>query len=256
MKRKWTLVEVSEFFRKAGDSWSSLSDNARDRDTNSSLFCKNAAAQLSKAAQLALDAHKAGQDEQEAWAESAALDASGGITFGGTRRAAESATKTALRLRSELLEHLDEVRTTIFNAWEMETGFLVGVSLSYFQADREESIRLTGVAISRCWLVLTRGNKPVSAKKTFTNMTHSEFKAAVRAIVSTSSSQDEVRRRLITELQYPNPELVDVTIDVPADEVGRQGAELLRKIGNLTTKNGATVSVEIPDQDGDIITLN
>lgn len=75
--------------------------------------------------------------------------------------------------------------------------------------------------------------------KQYDGMTDDEIKAAARNIVRSSSSEDEIQRRIRDELGYPYG--VSLCMEVPSDNTGREARELVRGLGGLVSKNGAMV---------------
>jgi len=84
--------------------------------------------------------------------------------------------------------------------------------------------------------------------KTFRTMSDTELKSEARRIVSTSSSEDEVRQRLATELAYPYG--IAITSQVPTDEAGFGARGLVCALGGLVLRNGAMVMVMMHGHDG------
>jgi hypothetical protein len=73
--------------------------------------------------------------------------------------------------------------------------------------------------------------------KKYDEMTDDEIKVAARHIITSSSSEAEVKQRLRDELGYPYG--IALCTKVPADEVGKQARELVRGLGGLVMKSGA-----------------
>ena len=86
--------------------------------------------------------------------------------------------------------------------------------------------------------------------KTYHEMTDAEIKEAVKQIVITSSSENEVRSRVARELGYPYD--VAITSHVPEDEVGKGAREIARGLGGLVMKNGAMTMVMLHGHNGTI----
>ncbi len=86
--------------------------------------------------------------------------------------------------------------------------------------------------------------------KRYDDMTDAEIKAAARNIVRSSSSKDEIQRRIRDELGYPYS--VSLCIEEPKDATGREARELVRGLGGLVTKNGAMVMGMMHGHDGAI----
>jgi len=95
---------------------------------------------------------------------------------------------------------------------------------------------------------LNRLGARIAQSKDFDSMTDVEIKIAVRSIVASSSSEEEIERRLIDELNYHD--VIDLCIDIPTDEVGKQARELVRGLGGLVMKNGAMVMGMMRGNDG------
>ncbi len=85
------------------------------------------------------------------------------------------------------------------------------------------------------------------ADKTFRDMTDAEIKAAAQTIVRSSETEDEVKRRIAAELDYPYS--ITITSHNPTDDVGRQARTIVRALGGLVLKNGAMVMVMIHGHD-------
>lgn len=83
----------------------------------------------------------------------------------------------------------------------------------------------------------------VLGKKTYAAMNDDEIGAAVRHIVTSSSSEDEVRRRVREELGYTGS--LRLQTSIPTDDAGRKERELLRGLGCLVTRGGAIAHVLI-----------
>lgn len=84
-------------------------------------------------------------------------------------------------------------------------------------------------------------------------MTSIMLEAAVRTIITTSSSEEEVQRRVQKELDYPGE--IRLYTNLPTDSVGREARELVRGLGGLVMKNGAMAMAMLWDRDGEIIRL-
>ena len=81
----------------------------------------------------------------------------------------------------------------------------------------------------------------MNAGKTFHDMTDAELKVAAIDIVRTSIDEDEVKRRLKSELNYPYS--IAITSHQPTDDAGREARAIVRALGGLTLKSGAMVMV-------------
>ncbi len=75
--------------------------------------------------------------------------------------------------------------------------------------------------------------------KTYREMTDSEIKEAARIIIRTSSSEDEVRRRIRDVLGYPYG--IAITSHLPTDVAGCEARKIVHALGGLTMANGAMV---------------
>lgn len=95
--------------------------------------------------------------------------------------------------------------------------------------------------------------KLVMRHKRFNEMNDVEIEAAVRHIVTSSSSEAEVRQRLRDELGYPYSDVCLRTL-IPGDATGREMRELVRGLGGLVMKNGAMAMVIIQGHE-DVIDL-
>ena len=68
-------------------------------------------------------------------------------------------------------------------------------------------------------------------------MTDDEIKIAVRGIITSSSSEDEVHQRIKDELGYSGR--ISLTTTIPDNEKLRQERSLVVSIGGMVMKNGA-----------------
>ena len=84
-------------------------------------------------------------------------------------------------------------------------------------------------------------------------MSDDQLKLAVRAIIKTSSSENEITCRVRDELDYPYD--LSLFIEMPTDETGREARELVRGLGGLTTANGAMVIGEMSAKGGGVVSL-
>ena len=89
-----------------------------------------------------------------------------------------------------------------------------------------------------------------SGSKSYDDMTDSEIKEAVKQIVSTSTSEDEVRRRVTDELGYPYD--VAIISHIPEDPAGEEAREIVGRLGGLVMKNGAMAMVMLHGHNGTI----
>lgn len=87
--------------------------------------------------------------------------------------------------------------------------------------------------------------------KTYKNMTNAEFRMAVREIIRTASSEEEVQRRVRDELDYPYG--LALHTSVPEDSIGREARELVRGLGGLVMRNGAMAMAMMHGRDGKTI---
>lgn len=88
----------------------------------------------------------------------------------------------------------------------------------------------------------------VVGHKSYEDMTDSEIKVAVRRIIRSSSSEDEVHRRVRDELSYPYSVALHTT--VPEDATGKEARELVRGLGGLIMANGAMTMAMMHGHDG------
>jgi hypothetical protein len=88
----------------------------------------------------------------------------------------------------------------------------------------------------------------VVSHKSYSDMTDAEIEVAARHIISSSSSEAEVLRRLRDELGYPYSIALHTTI--PDDTTGREARELVRGLGGLVMRNGAMVMVMMSGHNG------
>ncbi len=85
-------------------------------------------------------------------------------------------------------------------------------------------------------------------------MTDAEFKAAVRNIVRTSHSGQEIVNRLRDELGYDHP--VDLHVQSPdGDYVDREAADLARALGVPVTASNLCVAMALNGPSGKVINL-
>ena len=82
----------------------------------------------------------------------------------------------------------------------------------------------------------------------YREMTDGNFKAAVRDIISSSSSEDEVRERVRKELGYPYS--IALCTHLPQDDVGREARAIVRALGGLVMKNGAMARAMVHGHEG------
>ncbi|MFA5124793.1 MAG: hypothetical protein WC473_03140 [Patescibacteria group bacterium] len=99
--------------------------------------------------------------------------------------------------------------------------------------------------------LLDRIGAKIVESKTYDNMTDAEIKIAVRSIISSSSSEEEVKQRVRDELGCPYG--ICLSTDVPTDVVGREARELVRGLGGLVMKNGAMAMATIHGHNGVIL---
>lgn len=93
----------------------------------------------------------------------------------------------------------------------------------------------------------------VAKVRSYSQMTDLEFKAAVRNIITSSSSEEEVQRRVREELNYPYT--IALHTSVPNDATGREARELVRGLGGMVMKNGAMVMAMAHGHRGNTISL-
>lgn len=91
------------------------------------------------------------------------------------------------------------------------------------------------------------------AAPAYYDMTDAAFEAALRTIVASSASDDEVRRRVREELGYPYT--LAVTSLMPTDTVGRAARAIVINLGGLTLKTGAMVMVMANTPSGKVLQL-
>lgn len=89
--------------------------------------------------------------------------------------------------------------------------------------------------------------------KNFRDMTNAELKSAVRHIIRTSVSEEEVRQRVRDELGYSYTLALHTSI--PDDTTGREARELVRGLGGLVMKNGAMAMAMMRGRDGKTISI-
>ncbi|MFH0857159.1 MAG: hypothetical protein V1848_00215 [Candidatus Magasanikbacteria bacterium] len=91
----------------------------------------------------------------------------------------------------------------------------------------------------------------VVRRKSYDEMTDAEIRIAVRHIIISSSSEDEVQQRLRDELGYVDGIVLDTL--VPVDATGREARELVRGLGGMVMRNGAMASAMMDGHHGIII---
>lgn len=84
-------------------------------------------------------------------------------------------------------------------------------------------------------------------KKNYREMTDDEIEIAARHIIITSSSEEEVHRRLLEELDYSG---MSLRTSIPNDAAGREARELVRGLGGPIMKNGAMVMAMMHGHNG------
>lgn len=87
----------------------------------------------------------------------------------------------------------------------------------------------------------------------WTSLSDTEIKAAVREIVRTSTSDEEIRQRVADELGYPY-DLV-IASHTPSDQIGRVARRLVANLGGLITKDGAMVMIMMHGSRGNTISI-
>ena len=90
-------------------------------------------------------------------------------------------------------------------------------------------------------------------QENFREMINAELEVAVKQIIQTSSSEDEVKKRLASELQYPYS--IAITSHIPTDGVGQSARAIAQGLGGLTMKNGAMVMVMMFGRGGEVLHL-
>ncbi len=84
--------------------------------------------------------------------------------------------------------------------------------------------------------------------KTYREMTDAEIKTVAKAIITSSSSEEEVKQRLRDELGYQYT--VAICSQVPTSVVGVEVFEIMQTLGGLVMKNGAMVMASMYGHDG------
>lgn len=76
-------------------------------------------------------------------------------------------------------------------------------------------------------------------------MNQDELKVVIRGIVTTSTSEQEIRQRLKDEIGCSD-EGIMLIVDAPGDDVtDREAVDLVKALGGLVTKNGLLVQCEV-----------
>jgi hypothetical protein len=88
---------------------------------------------------------------------------------------------------------------------------------------------------------------------TYYDMTDAAFESALRTIVSLSTSEDEVRRRVRDELGYPYT--LSIASLMPTDTAGCEARAVVIGLGGLTLGNGAMVMVMAHAPSGAVLQL-
>lgn len=100
-------------------------------------------------------------------------------------------------------------------------------------------------------LINSLGAAVIKQGKPYYAMTDIEIRFAVRYIITSSSSKEEVQQRLRDELGSPCDALLQVAVPDNAGE--REARELFRGLGGLVMKNGAMVLAMIFGNHGIIL---
>ncbi len=79
------------------------------------------------------------------------------------------------------------------------------------------------------------------------------IKMALHAIVRTSTSDEEIRRRIANELLYPHE--VAIVSHLPTDRVGRQALIIVAALGGPIRADGAMVMVMVRGPRGNAIDI-
>jgi len=87
----------------------------------------------------------------------------------------------------------------------------------------------------------------------YRDLTNIEFKNAVRAIVRTSTSKEEIQNRITAELNYPHT--ISIHIHQPTDQVGREARLISSALGGLMNQNNAMVMITMWGKDGESLSL-
>lgn len=88
-------------------------------------------------------------------------------------------------------------------------------------------------------------------RRRYRDMTDAEIKIVAEHIITSSSSEAEVKQRLRDELDYPYGVVLDIY--TTNDATGREARELVRGLGGLVMKNGAMAMAVIQGHNGDIL---
>lgn len=87
-------------------------------------------------------------------------------------------------------------------------------------------------------------------RECYDEMTDVQIEVAARHIISSSSSEAEVRQRIRDELGYPDE--ITLETSLPNAATGREARELVRGLGGLVMKNGAMAMAIMHGHDGTI----
>jgi len=94
---------------------------------------------------------------------------------------------------------------------------------------------------------------PSTEAKSFADMDDDQFRTALRGIITTSQTTDEVHRRLADELGYPY--LIAITSHRPTDALGCEARELVVALGGCTLASGEMVMIMAHGPSGKVINL-
>ena len=87
----------------------------------------------------------------------------------------------------------------------------------------------------------------------WTDKTDAEIKTAMRGIVMSSESDDEIERRAAEELGYPYG--LAITSRNPTDNVGREAQSIVAGLGGLIRKDGAMVMIMMHGPRGNTLSI-
>ncbi|GEM_PF-1748612 len=106
---------------------------------------------------------------------------------------------------------------------------------------------------ARCLVIELLG--PMIAKaKPWYEMKPEELEVAVRSIIQSSSSEEEVRERMRSELGYDTEDM-EFSSTLPTDTLGIEARELVQALGGCVMRNGAMVMACVWDGEGNRIQI-
>ena len=127
--------------------------------------------------------------------------------------------------------------------WRRQRG--LGPSMPYInERDPRKALKFAqSVVRASEWSRDVAGiGKIFAEKRSFESMDEVMLEVALRHIVTSSSSEEEVLNRAQNDLGIP-PEYFSISSFLPEDQAGREIREFVRGLGGLVMKNGAVASI-------------